>query len=101
MAMTRSPLRQWAALSAAIALALLLAVWLVARVSTPDVTPLHFPGLTGPGDAEDVRRVVTRNLLVLALHALACWAGYLARTSLPEEAERYRVRAERTEPQPR
>ena len=87
--MSRSPLRQWAGLSAAIALALLLAVWLIARASTPDPTPLHFPGLTGPADAEDVRRVLTRNLLVLALHSLACWAGYLARKSLPEEAERY------------
>lgn len=83
-------LREWTAVAAAIAAALLLAVWIIARLSTPDPTPLSFPGLTGPADAGDAGRVFARNLLVLALHSLACLAGYLAGKSLPEEAVRYR-----------
>lgn len=83
-------LREWTAVAAAIAAALLLTVWIIARLSTPDPTPLHFPGLTGPADLRDVRHVLARNLLVLTLHSMACLAGYLAGKSLPEEAERYR-----------
>lgn len=89
MTMSRA-LREWAAASAAIAGALLLAVWVVARASTPDPTPLLFPGLTHPGDLGDVVDVFRRNLVVLALHSTACVAGYLAGKSLPEEAQRYR-----------
>lgn len=83
-------LRAWVGVSALIAAALLVAVWLIARSSTPDPTRLEFPGLTRPGEAADVVRVIGRNLLVLALHSLACVAGYLAGKSLPEEAQRYR-----------
>lgn len=89
MVATRA-LREWTAVAAAIAAALLLAVWIIARASTPDATPLSFPGLTEPADLRDAARVLARNLLVLALHSLACFAGYLARKSLPEEAARYR-----------
>lgn len=89
MAATRE-LREWTAVAAAIAGALLLSVWVIARVSTPDATPLFFPGLTGPADLGDAVRVLGRNLLVLALHSLACFAGYLAGQSLPAEARRYR-----------
>ena len=38
----------WVALSLAIALALLGAVWVVAGLLTPDITPIHLPGLTEP-----------------------------------------------------
>jgi hypothetical protein len=82
--------REWTALAAAIAAALLLAVWIIARASTPDATPLSMPGLTRPAEFHDVLRVLGRNLLVLALHSSACVAGYLAGKSLPEEAQRYR-----------
>lgn len=81
--------REWLRVSAAISAALLLAVWVVARASTPDPTPLQFPGLTHPADLGDALRVFLRNLLVLALHTMACVAGYLAGKSLPEEAQRY------------
>ena len=37
-------LRGWVALSLAIALALLAAVWVVAGLLTPDLTPIHLPG---------------------------------------------------------
>ena len=83
-------LREWTAVATAIAGALLLAVWIIARSVTPDPTPLFFPGLTHPADLEDAARVLGRNLLVLALHSMACLAGYLAGKSLPEEAARYR-----------
>jgi multisubunit Na+/H+ antiporter MnhC subunit len=83
-------MREWTALAAAIAGLLLLAVWVIARASTPDLTPLAFPGLTRPAQLADVERVFFRNILVLALHSFACLAGYLAGKSLPEEAQRYR-----------
>jgi len=83
-------MREWTALAAAIAALLLLAVWAVARASTPDPTALEFPGLTAPGRLSDVGHVFARNLLVLALHSFACLAGYLAGKSVPEEAARYR-----------
>jgi hypothetical protein len=89
MVLTRG-LREWTAIAVAIAGALLLAVWVVARASTPDPTPLHFPGLTGPATTRDALGVFGRNMLVLALHSFACIAGYLAGKSLPEEAQRYR-----------
>ena len=44
-------LRAWLALSLAIALALLAAVWVVAGLLTPDITPIHLPGLTEPSRA--------------------------------------------------
>jgi hypothetical protein len=82
-------LRDWTAIAVAIAGALLFSVWVVARVTTPDLTPMSFPGLTRPSEFADVLHVFERNLLVLALHSSACLAGYLAGKSLPEEAERY------------
>ncbi|MFL5846643.1 MAG: stage II sporulation protein M [Solirubrobacteraceae bacterium] len=90
MVATSRGLRDWTAVATAITAALLLAVWVVARAVTPDPTPLIFPGLTRPGQLHDVTRIFGRNLLVLALHSMACVAGYLAGKSLPEEAARYR-----------
>jgi stage II sporulation SpoM-like protein len=82
-------LRGWLAASAAVALALLAAVWVVATVVVPDPTPLAFPGLNRPSSAQAVFDLLGRNALVLALHAMACVAGYIAYTSLPAEATRY------------
>jgi hypothetical protein len=76
--------------AAAISASLLLAVWLVARWVTPDPTPMLLPGLNAPAGMADVAHIVGRNLLVLALHSSACVAGYLAGSSLPSEATRYR-----------
>lgn len=83
-------LRPWAGLAAAISVGLLLAVWIIARGTTPDPSPVAFPGLTTPPRLDDAVRIFGRNLLVLALHSFACLAGYLAGKSLPEEATRYR-----------
>jgi hypothetical protein len=76
-------LRSWLALSLAIALTLLAAVWVVAGLLTPDVTPIHLPGLTEPSDPGDLLPILWRNSLVLALHATACVAGFIAGASMP------------------
>jgi hypothetical protein len=76
-------LRGWLALSLAIALTLLAAVWVVAGLLTPDLTPIHLPGLTEPQDPGDLMPILWRNSLVLALHATACVAGFIAGASMP------------------
>jgi hypothetical protein len=73
----------------AIALALLGVVCVIAKLSIPDPSGVLFPGLTGRADAAAVGHVLLRNSLVLALHAMACVAGFIAGSSLPTEAERY------------
>ena len=76
----------WVGLSFVVACALLLAVYLVARSATPDPIFLFMPGVTGPADAEDYLHILYRNGLVLALHAMACVAGFIAGSSLPLSA---------------
>jgi Stage II sporulation protein M len=76
-------LRGWLALSVAIALSLLAATWFVAGLLTPDITPIHLPGLTEPSDPGDLLPILWRNGLVLALHATACVAGFIAGASMP------------------
>ncbi len=73
----------WVALSLAIALALLGAVWVVAGMLTPDITPIHLPGLTEPAEPGDLLPILWRNSLVLALHGTACVAGFIAGASMP------------------
>jgi hypothetical protein len=80
----------WLAGALAVAVALLLTVWLVAVVSAPDPSGLVMPGVNGPAGLDTVGHVLFRNSLVLALHAMACVAGFIAGSSLPLEAERYR-----------
>jgi len=76
-------LRGWIALSVAIALALLTATWFVAGLLTPDLTPIHLPGLTEPSEPGDLLPILWRNSLVLALHGTACVAGFIAGASMP------------------
>lgn len=76
-------LRGWLALSLAIAFALLGAVWVVAGLLTPDITPIHMPGLTESPNPDDLLPILWRNSLVLALHATACVAGFIAGASMP------------------
>jgi hypothetical protein len=78
-----SVLRGWVALSLAIAVALLTAVWFVAGTLTPDITPIHLPGLTESSNPGDLLPILWRNSLVLALHACACVAGFIAGASMP------------------
>ncbi len=91
-AWNRRPLQvigPWVAGAVVIATALLFAVWVVATLQVPDATRLHFPGLTRPATAEDIGQILLGNSLVLALHAMACVAGFIAGSSLPLEARRY------------
>jgi hypothetical protein len=82
-------LRSWAVGSFAVALVLLGATWLVAVTSTPDPTGYSFPGITHDATAGDFGFVLFRNGLVLALHSLACVAGFMAGSSLPQVAQGY------------
>ena len=81
-------LRAWLGGSLAVTAALLIGVWAVASVSAPDPAPLALPGVTRAANLADMRRVLAGNLLVLALHALACVAGFIAGSSLPLAAAR-------------
>jgi hypothetical protein len=76
-------LRAWIALSLAVALTLLAAVWVVAGMLTPDLTPVHLAGLTYPSEPDDMLPILWRNSLVLALHGTACIAGFIAGASMP------------------
>jgi hypothetical protein len=73
----------WLGVSALIAGGLLLSIWVVALLSAPDPTPFSIPGYNVPAGLEDYLHVLYRNGLVLALHALACVAGFIAGSSLP------------------
>jgi hypothetical protein len=76
-------LRGWATLSLAIALTLLGAVWVVAGLITPDSTPISLPGITEAQEPSAMGPILFRNSLVLALHATACVAGFIAGASMP------------------
>lgn len=76
-------LRDWVALSLAVALTLLGAVWVVAGLLTPDITPIHMAGVTESTSLGDMLPILWRNSLVLALHGTACVAGFIAGASMP------------------
>ena len=84
-----SVLLPWSLGAFAVAVLLLLATYAVARLVTPDRYDAGFPGFTGPAHLSDFVYVLERNGLVLALHALACLAGFMAGSSLPQVAEGY------------
>ena len=83
------PLRPWALGSLAIAPALLVTTWAIAKLTDPDLTPVYFAGLAHPAGLGDFGFVLYRNGLVLALHGFACVAGFMAGSSLPQVAEGY------------
>ncbi|HEX8744769.1 MAG TPA: hypothetical protein VF712_16715 [Thermoleophilaceae bacterium] len=80
-------LRVWLGWALLTALGLLLAVHVVATESQPDLTRLTIPGVHYPVDFGDVQRVLLRNSLVLALHGMACVAGFLAGSAVPQQAQ--------------
>jgi hypothetical protein len=82
-----SVLGPWLGLSVLIALGLLLATYGVAKLTAPDLTIFAIPGYNAPAGLEEYLHVLYRNSLVLALHALACVAGFMAASSLPLAAE--------------
>lgn len=93
---TRATLRRWNAaswrligawsLGSLLVTALLLAAtWFVADTAVADVSQHSYPGLTRPATLEDFLFVLRRNTTVLALHALACVAGFMAGWVRPGE----------------
>jgi hypothetical protein len=82
-----SVLLPWLGLSVLISCGLLLTVYVVALISAPDLTVFAIPGYNVRAGLEDYLHVLYRNSLVLALHALACVAGFMAGSSLPLAAE--------------
>lgn len=84
-----SVLWSWLVGALTVAVGLLLAVWAVALLSQPDPSGLAIPGLNRPTSLGDVGSVLFRNSLVLALHAMACVAGFIAGASLPLQATRH------------
>jgi hypothetical protein len=79
-------LGRWVAVSAGTCVALLGAVLLVARAVTPDASPLQVPLGGATPHPSDCLGIFGRNLLVLALHAMACVAGFMAGASMPQLA---------------
>ena len=76
----------WTLASLGVAALLLTATWVVAILSVPD--PMIF-ARTGSGEWGDYGFILYRNGLVLALHAMACVAGFIAGSSLPAAATGY------------
>jgi hypothetical protein len=79
--------RAWVAGSLAISVVLLLAIWVVSRFASPDLSGVALIGVHMDATVADYGFVLFRNSLVLALHALACVAGFMAGSSLPVVAE--------------
>ena len=77
---------RWSAGSACAALGLLVAVLVISALAggAPEAIPSEPPFAVGSG--ADVLSIFARNLLVLALHAMACVAGFIAGSSLPLQA---------------
>ena len=78
----------WALLSLAVSLSLLASVYGVSKLSAPDGVRYFVPGLTTNVEFGDYVHIMIRNGLVLALHALACVAGFMAGSSLPLSASK-------------
>ena len=79
-------LRGWLGWSLLTSIALLAAVYVVARLSQPDPSHLALPGVNVPVHGSDIAHLLFRNGLVLALHAMACVAGFIAGSSVPQLA---------------
>ena len=78
----------WLALSLAVALVLLLTVYGIAGALSPAQTPRVVPGYNVPASLGEYGFILFRNGLVLALHALACVAGFMAGSSIPLSASK-------------
>jgi hypothetical protein len=76
----------WLGLSALISVTLLATVYVVAKLTPADFTIYEIAGVTRDASFGDYGHVLFRNSLVLALHALACVAGFMAGSSLPLSA---------------
>lgn len=77
---------RWLAGSGLAAAALLLAVLLIASLSGGYIQVVALQPPFAVGDWSSVGKLIASNLLVLALHALACVAGFIAGSALPLQA---------------
>jgi hypothetical protein len=80
---------RWVAGSALAATGLLSAVWVVASLDHGYQQILSLQPPFAVGGLADVLGILRSNLLVLALHAMACVAGFIAGSSLPLQAEHH------------
>ncbi len=80
-------LGRWALGSLAAALGLLAAVLAIATLSHGYEQIISLSPPFAVGDTQNVTEILGHNLLVLALHAMACVAGFIAGSSLPLQAE--------------
>jgi hypothetical protein len=78
---------RWVAGSALAAAGLLVAVWLIASLDNGFQQVIKLQPPFAVGGLGDVAQTIGRNLLVLALHAMACVAGFIAGSSLPMQVE--------------
>lgn len=69
------------------AIALLGSVWVVSLLLTPDATSIRISGIGLGVSFAELTGILGNNLLVLALHATACVAGFIAGSSLPLAAQ--------------
>jgi hypothetical protein len=88
-------LRGWSLGSLAVTAVLLTLTWIVAATTVADPQRYSYPGVTREATVHDFTFLLYRNGLVLALHALACVAGFIAGSQLPTAAEDYRGRVRR------
>ncbi len=80
-------LRAWFGGALIVASAMLFSVWVVASNTIPDISLVRLPGVTDDANLGDIGHLLFRNSLVLALHAFACVAGFIAGSSLVLSAE--------------
>jgi len=83
-------LRAWALGSLTVTAVLLTLTWIVAETTIADPQLHSYPGVTREATLHDFGFLLYRNGLVLALHALACVAGFIAGSQLPTAAQDYR-----------
>ena len=81
---------RWAAGSALAALGLLAAVLGISTLSSAGAEAIPPEPPFAVGNLADVPGILGHNLLVLALHAMACVAGFIAGSSLPLQADSHR-----------
>jgi hypothetical protein len=76
----------WVAGASLAAAGLLAGVWAIATLERGYTQVISLQPPFAVGDLADVGRLLASNLLVLALHAMACVAGFIAGSSLPLQA---------------
>ena len=80
-------LAPWFTAAFGVATFLLCAVWIVSRLQPADPSGIVLVGIGDQADFSHFGSILGRNLLVLALHATACVAGFIAGSSMRQVAE--------------